>query len=83
MQAVALIFEAKVNHHQRGTQSDVQNRKCLPSLEKVFKDIFYNTIRSTLKVKVKSMAQEFHAAFCDTDLDPHEADKVIRDLLNR
>ena len=28
------------------------------------------------------MAKEFHAAFCDADLDPYKSDKVIKERLN-
>tara|TARA_B000000565_G_scaffold9507_1_gene7250 strand:- start:1657 stop:2595 length:939 start_codon:yes stop_codon:yes gene_type:complete len=82
MEAIALMFEATIDCYQRGIKSDKYKQKYLQLLESVFKDISYNIIRSTLKVKIKSIAQEFHAAFCDADLDPYKADKVIRDRLN-
>ena len=44
---------------------------CIQTLEKVFKNISYDIIKSTLKVKIKSMVHKFHAAFCDEDLDPY------------
>ena len=47
------------------------------------KDVSYNVIRSTLKVKIESMAQEFHAAFCNADLESYNAHKIIKDRSNR
>ena len=82
MEAIALMFEATLDCYQRAIKSDKHKQKCLQLLENIFKDISYNIIRSTLKIKIKSMAQEFHAAFCDADLDPYKSDKVIRDRLD-
>ena len=81
-QAIVFMFEATLDCHQRGIKSDVHEQNCLQLLETVLKDISYNIIRSTLKKKIKSMAQEFHAAFCNADLDLHKADKIIVDRLN-
>ena len=51
-------------------------------MEKAFKNISYNIIRSTVNVKVKNVAQEFHAAFCDADLDFYKSDEVTRNRLD-
>ena len=82
MKAKARMFEATLDCYQRGIKSDEHEQKCLQLLQNVFKDISYNVIRSTLKVKIKSMVQEFHIAFCDADLDPYKSEKVITDRLN-
>ena len=82
MKAVALMFAATLDCYQRGIKSDEHKPKCLQLLENVFKDISYDVIRLTLKVKIKSLAQEFHAAFCEADLQPYKTDKVIRDRLD-
>ena len=62
---VALMFEATLDCYQRGLKSGKNKQKHLQSLEDVFKDVPYNIIRSTLKIKIKSMTQEFHSAFCE------------------
>ena len=82
MEGISLMFEATLDCYQGGNKSDEHEQKCLQLLKKALKDISHNIIGSTLKVKIKSMAQEFHAAFCDADLDPYKADKVIRDRLD-
>ena len=56
MKAIALLFKATLNCYERVIKSDEQKRKHLHFLEKAFKDISGSTIRSTLKVKIKSMA---------------------------
>ena len=76
------MFEATLDCYQRGIKFDEHKQKCLQLLEHVFKDISYNVFRTTSKVKIKSMTQEFHAAFCDVDLDPYKSDKVIRNRLD-
>ena len=63
MRAVALLVEATLDCYHCGIKSDEQKQKCLQLLANVFKDTSRNNIRSTLKVKIKSVAQEFPAAF--------------------
>ena len=82
IEILALMFEATLDCYQRGIKNDKQKQINLQLLENIFKNISYNIVRSTVKVKIKSMAQEFHAAFCDADLDPYKADTVIKDRLN-
>ena len=82
MEAVALMFEATFDCYQRAAKSDKQRNDLLPILENTFKDIAYNILKATLKVQIKSIAQEFHAAFCDVDLDPYNADTNIRERLD-
>ena len=82
MEAIALMFEATLDCYQRRMKSDDHTQKCLELLEKVFKDFSYNIVRSTLKVKIKSMSQEFHATFCDADLDHCKSDELIDDRIH-
>ena len=60
MEAIALVFKATLNFHQRGIKSNEQKQKYLLLLEKAFKDISCNIVRSTLKVKIKSIAHMRH-----------------------
>ena len=76
------MFETTLDCHQRGIKSDEQKQRCLQLLERVLKDVSYNIIRSTLKVKMKSLAQEFQAAIHDADLNLYKSDKFIRDRLD-
>ena len=64
MAAVALMFEATLLFYQRGVKSDEQKQKHLHLLEKVFKDISYNIIRSKLQVKIKSTFGATHILAC-------------------
>ena len=64
IKAVALMFEATLDCYQRGVKSDEQKQKHLHLLEKVFKDISYNIIRSKLQVKIKSTFGATHILAC-------------------
>ena len=79
IEPVALMFEATLDCYQQGLKSGKNEQKHLQSLEDAVKDISYNVIKSTSKMKVKSMAQEYHSASCDVDMDPYKANKVVRD----
>ena len=81
MEIIALMFEATLDCYQRDAKSKEQKQLYTHLLEKVFKNISYDIIRSTLKVEIKSIAQEFHSTFCDVDLNPYKADEVIGDKL--
>ena len=80
MEAIALVLKAILDCYQRGIKSDEHKQKMVTIIRKVA--ISHHVTWSTLKVKIKSMPQDFHAAFCDPDLDPYKSDKVIRDRLN-
>ena len=79
MEPLALMFEATLDCYRRGVKSGKHKQKYLQDLEEVFKNISYNILKSTLKIKIKSLAQEFHSVFCNADLDPYTADKSIGD----
>ena len=81
-QSRSVYVEATSDCYQRGIKSGKHKQKCLQLLGKVFKNVSYNIIRSTLKAKIKRMAQEFHAAVCDADLDLYKSVKVMRDRLD-
>lgn len=82
MEILALMFEATFDCYQRNIKKDKHRKINMELLENIFRNIAYNILKSTLKVKTKSMAQEFHAVFCDMDLNPYCADKAIKDRLN-
>ena len=79
MEPLALMFEATRDCYQRGVRKDIDNQQYKQSIQNVFKNIAYNIMQSSLKIKISSMAQEFHATFCDADLDPMNADKNIEE----
>ena len=79
MEPLALMFEATRDCYHRSVKKDVDNQQYKQSIQNVFKNIAYNIIQSSLKIKISSMAQEFHAIFCDVDLDPTKADKNIEE----
>ena len=79
MEPLALMFEATYDCYQRSIKKDADNQQYKDAIKNVFKNIAYNVIKSSLKIKTSSMAQEFHATFCDADLDPMKADKNIED----
>ena len=81
MEPLALMFEATRDFYQRAIKKDDNNHQYKQSLQNVFKNIAYNIMQSSLKIKISSMAQEFHATFCDADLDPIKADKNIEERL--
>lgn len=82
MEILALMFESTFDWYQRNIKNDNKKQIKLHLLENIFKNIAYDILKSTLKVKIKSMAQEFHAVFCDPDLNPYNADKEIRNRFN-
>ena len=70
IKSVVLMFEATLDCYQRGHEPSNQKQMYLHTLENVFKDVSYVDDGSSSKISIKSMAQEFNAAFCDPDVDP-------------
>ena len=79
---LALMFESTLDYYRRGIKSDPHKQQHIQTMENVFKNISYILIKSALNTKIQSIAQEFHATFCDVDMDPFQADKSIADRLD-
>ena len=82
LEPLALMFVATLDYYKRSIKTDNQHQQHIQCLENTFKNIAQNIMQSSLKIKLSSMAQEFHATFCDIDLDPKKADKNIEDRFN-
>ena len=82
LEPLALMFVSTLEYYRRNYKTDSNYTQNILTLEETFKSIAYNILTSAVHVKIKSLAQDFHAAFCDADLDPHNADKSLSDRFN-
>ena len=82
LEPLAIMFVATEEYYCKNIKPNINQQQNIHLLKEAFKNIAYNIIKNAVYIKIKSMAQEFHASFCDPELKPHTADDAIIQRFN-
>ena len=76
---LAILYVAIKQYYMRYMTSRYKNKLSSQQLTLVFNNIANEILETATSVHIKSIAQEMHAMFSDPELDPLEADKVLKE----
>ena len=78
IEGLAMVYNAYRQFMFKNIKNDINKEKNKKLLQEVFDKIAFLILSSIPQIKISSMAKEFHAMICNADINPFEANKVIK-----
>ena len=78
IEGFAMVYKAIYYYMFNNIKNDVNRDEKRKILQEVFNKIAFLILSHIPQIKISSMAKEFHAMVCDSDVNPFRSDEIIK-----